>query len=396
MHMGDYSYDLYAFVDSISLPEEKDESGMRADIVFDAISRNVVDNEVGDLLSEENIFIIRVMTTINRIKQMFSVYELNEGSWFKIKLKKESNFPKAWILSASNSYSGAVDRVNLVSMERIDPGRSNGNYPSAYRLLSLYTPKIINANLKIKPPPSRSKGLKVRVIDVGQASFSAIHEEANGMPGKIVGYYDAGSPLFFHGKTFPKSFSEKSKVPSDGFVLLSHWDFDHYYLALTKLKELQSLKWYAPQQTVGPNAARLQRLLGANLSIICSSTYFISGDLCAWKGAGPADDRNGSGYALQVIQKDGNTLLTGDVSYDLIPAPAKADLKGICISHHGGKNGGVPPLPGHGSNRVAAVSFGIPNRYRHPNADVLDEHETKGWVVKPTAGSTPPRGDRWL
>lgn len=394
--MGDYYYDLYAFVDSISLPGEGDGSGVRADIVFDAISRNVVDNNVVDLLSEENIFIIRVMTTVGRINELFSVAQLNEGSWFKIKLKKESDFPKAWILSASNSYSGAVDRVNLISMEKIDPGRNSNNYPSIHRLLSLYTPKLINASLILNPPSAGSRDLRVRVVDVGQANFSAIHEEVNGMPGKIVGYYDAGSPLFFHEKTFPKSFSEKSKIPSDGFVLLSHWDFDHYYLALTKLKELQYLKWYAPQQTVGPNAARLQKLLGANLLIINSNKYSISGDLCAWKGGGAADDRNGSGYALQVIQKSGNTLLTGDVSYDLIPASAKAGLKAICISHHGGKNGGVPPLPAHGPNRVAAVSFGIPNRYRHPNADVLIEHSTRGWVVKPTAGSTPPRGDRWL
>jgi hypothetical protein len=75
---------------------------------------------------------------------------------------------------------------------------------------------------------------------------------------------DVGGPLFFHGKSFPKAFNESTRVPDSGFVVLSHWDFDHYSLAVSKIPKLRDLDWYAPDQPVGPNAAACKPNLGAN------------------------------------------------------------------------------------------------------------------------------------
>ena len=117
------------------------------------------------------------------------------------------------------------------------------------------------------------------MIDVGHANCAAIHV-AQDPNSAIIGYYDVGAPVFFHRKTFPKAFVEEKRVPNSGFVVLSHWDFDHYALAVTKLKSLQALKWYAPNQAVGPNAARLQSILGNNLRFIHAIQIPILAGFC--------------------------------------------------------------------------------------------------------------------
>ena len=49
--------------------------------------------------------------------------------------------------------------------------------------------------------------------------------------------------MFFNQRSFPKPFDHRPA--SSGFVILSHWDFDHFALAL-RYPELKKLQWFAP------------------------------------------------------------------------------------------------------------------------------------------------------
>lgn len=79
----------------------------------------------------------------------------------------------------------------------------------------------------------------------------------------------------FNRKSFKKKF--KRAFPKKGFVLLSHWDFDHYALAL-KEPALKKLDWYAPWQPVGPNITKFQHELGSRLRFISGEP--INNALC--------------------------------------------------------------------------------------------------------------------
>jgi beta-lactamase superfamily II metal-dependent hydrolase len=252
----------------------------------------------------------------------------------------------------------------------------------------------ISDRVDVTSPPPPSSSLHIRMIDVGHANCAAIHVARNANS-KIIGYYDVGAPVFFHRRTFPKAFFEQARVPDDGFVVLSHWDFDHYALAVTQLKTLQTLKWYAPSQSVGPNAARLQSQLGSRLNFIDAKQIPILPNLRLWKGRGPSGDRNNSGYVLRATQALESALLTGDVSYEAIAPAAKKRLGALGITHHGGNSSANPPRP-HGEGR-AIVSYGSPNRYGHPSEIHLRAHEAAGWKVRRTAGDAVyARGDVWL
>lgn len=87
--------------------------------------------------------------------------------------------------------------------------------------------------------------------------------------------------------------------------------------------------------------------------------------------------------------------LLGDPAYDCIPAGAKMNLIALGITHHGDSCAGSPSRPSAGG-AAAAVSFGLPNRYHHPNWDDIEKHALAGWRVTPKFVAQTTRGDAWL
>lgn len=81
------------------------------------------------------------------------------------------------------------------------------------------------------------------------------------------------------------------------------------------------------------------------------------------------------------------------MSYDFIPSTALTAVDGLTVPHHGGAGGAIP-LTGVGA---AVASYGVPNRYRHPDEAYLEEHNKAGWKVLRTAQHAyKSRGYRWL
>lgn len=388
----------YGFVDSISRPRQEASSYERLNIVLDFISADAFESGKGPSRDAEDLSIVRVMTTDGRLENIFGLGKISEGTWLKIRLGDKSGNPPAWIIGAREDYSGYPRRTNVVGLEQVfeEHGAPRGKLFTALNKLCDFKQFHSNQTRAIQQnmsPPIHAAA-HLRVVDVGQASFCAIHTLRD-PDSPILGYFDVGGPVFFHHRSFPSTFTEATRIPKNGFVALSHWDFDHYSLAVTSLKTLQNLTWLAPNQPVGPNAARLQSLLGANLTLLNASSFIIAPGLVLYRGMGMATDRNNNGFVLSASTASGNILLAGDVGYDMIPASAQNGLVGINISHHGGTTTGTPPSPAN-SRSVAAVSYGVPNRYRHPDAKSLAAHQKLGWKVMPTCPLTTPRGDVWL
>lgn len=370
----------------------------RINLVLDTVLIEAFDSGSATNRNEKDLFIIRVMSTVKRLEKLFQIGNMDEGQWLEISLGRRAGNPLAWVLSAENDFRSLPQRLNVIGIKPITRlGRpiNAEMQPIASGLTSLCSiqtrPRASKA-ASVVPTLARQK-FRVRIVDVGHASFSAIHATVDSSS-KIVGYFDVGGPVFFHRHTFPKYFPDFFNVPVEGFVVLSHWDFDHYSLAVSRMKSLQNLRWFAPNQMVGPIAAKLQNALGANLHFLSGNAFAIAPGLNLWKINGSTSDRNNSGYVMSVKTLNGRALLTGDANYEKIPAAAYRSLTSLAISHHGGAGCGTPPKP-LSVNSVAAVSFGEPNRYGHPRKTAINLHTSLGWSIHPTF-SKAHRGDVWL
>jgi len=390
---------VYAFLEAVTRPD-LDDRYARMDIVLDAVDAGAFDRFDSDIRDRDprHLSIIRVLTTPNRFFDCFNIRPPeSEGAWFEVDLSPEPGQPPAWILDAAADYGTGVVRTNVVGFRPLDESSGPALPSSLVDGLSAWCAIAYQAGAQAADrvrPIVEFGSFHIRVLDVGHAACSAIHLERD-VDSRIIGYYDVGGPVFFHRRTFPKRFGERSRVPARGFVILSHWDFDHYSLAVTDLTVLQQLDWYAPDQTVGPNAARLQVRLGSRLNVLTAPRIPIRPGLNLWKGSGTASNRNDSGYVLRASRGPNVALLTGDVSYDAISAAAKRRLRAVAVPHHGGAGCANPPVPS-GPGR-AVVSYGVPNRYGHPDARSLGAHTSVGWTLARTATFGPAgRGDIWL
>lgn len=409
---------LIAFVDGEVLPDER--AASRLGLILDCGDASLLNGErepIDD--NERDLAIVRVLSTPARLRRLFQLARSpKEGDWLVVELGHKRNRPLAWILPATNDYRGPAERARVTGMvlipnEQEMPAQRRRRDPSeleriAYLMTSEQVALLHNPAL----PPSIGAGesqlqrslrlldlggesnssLHPRVLDVGQASCVALHKRKD-PNSEVVGFFDVGAPLWFHNSSMPKRCD--FRMPQNGgVVILSHWDFDHYAMALWRAPELRNLQWYAPKQDVGRNTRRFQQQLGANLHFI-EADRIGSKPIRLFRCSGPLSDRNASGYVMHVMKPRGPLLLTGDASYDVIPPKLKRGLKGVTVPHHGGASSATPPKPsGWG---VAVASYGTPNKYRHPSEPFLDEHYSKQWDVQRTAKHVSQRrGSRWL
>lgn len=232
-------------------------------------------------------------------------------------------------------------------------------------------------------PPSKAAPLpgKIRIVDVGQAHCAEIYDRST--PGQVLGYFDVGKPLNFFTSTWPVP-PPALNVPDKGFVILSHWDYDHYSMALAFAPSLLKLDWIAPiPSSPGPTAAALIATLGPSISLVGAANLAPYPGLTLHKGLGPAKSSNNSGYVLRASLPEEEVLLAGDVEYKHIAPGALVELSGLLAPHHGAKQLVGPPAPLGGAGR-AVFSFGHPNSYSHPDVALIAAHSALGWATSAT------------
>ncbi len=385
--------------------------GTRTGLVLDCVEADAYREDRGG--EPKALAIVRVLSTPKRLKALFDLPRMPvEGDWLQIDVADGEGLPLAWVLSAEAGYRGPVQRLRLHDMRFLrteadpTPGPAGDDLaPETSETLVMHftlagppSDSDMRAGIEAVLTASKGKGgLHARMLDVGQASAIAIHT-ARHPDAEVLGFFDVGWPLWFHFRSLPKATSVKLPA-ADGFVFLSHWDFDHFAMAIFHRPELKALRWYAPRQSVGPNTANFARSLGDRLTYLEDDSYGPPEfQLVRGRGAdlGVPNDRNATGYVLRFDGEDGARLLTGDVSYEFIPAAIKSGLMGVAIPHHAGPSTEPPPTP-VGDTPVAVASYGMPNRYRHPSNPVIEAHVDAGWCVRVTAAtSILPRSDRWV
>lgn len=387
-------------------------------------------NETSALPTKELGF-LRVVSTSKRLGYLFNEEAppdddtpqvnapIGVGDWVKIKIKlgRSLTGPRVWILELHDGQlrgsdgSGYPTEGRVVHLRRLsrgadalgasDLGSAVTNAISKakklkrkYSLLNIVAPQSpAQVNHYLRRWGRIWQRSRAWALDVGQASFNVILA-AQGRGPSV--FFDVGRPIWFHLHNLPPGFTPpKFKC---GFVILSHWDSDHYAYGLDGT--LDDKFWFAPAQTsVGPTANSLAQRLHA-LGRLClvgrgkSARHQRGIRLVRCSGT----TINGSGLALHQRALGRDLLLTGDADYDLIPSMTGVRLSGLQIPHHGGKMSATSIIPlGHGQHARAVVSYGEPNRYNHPNDQTLLDHDTANWSVSFTADRAGvPRGKRQI
>lgn len=383
---------FYAFVDAAVEPLP-DNPYSRETLLLDCVDADAFDQGEHALDEDESLSLIRVTSTRRRLEEDYGLRKVQESEWLELTIDDEGGAPRAWVMPASANYASEAGS-SVRSIAKLPDGDGGGAAAAVTAKLSkgcaLEKKRYGDAAADFLAALHLSLGsrLEIRAVDVGHASCNVFIYE-----GKPVGYFDVGAPLYRNQKSFGGSLCHA--VPSNGFVLLSHWDFDHFDLARRR-PELQKFHWLAPDQPVGPNALKFQKSLGSNLRFFPGPIIYSAMELRPGTSTNPKD-RNGTGYSMR-IEIDGEVIvLTGDCSYDKLDPAGLVDATVVTIPHHGGKSDTSPPQPR--GNALAVASYGNPNCYRHPCEDHLDEHRALGWTIQRTAAHSSngsSRGSRTL
>jgi beta-lactamase superfamily II metal-dependent hydrolase len=233
-------------------------------------------------------------------------------------------------------------------------------------------------------------------LDVGQGSAVALVDTA-GLPRL---YFDTGAGYLQHGGTVPPGL--RFCLCSEPPIVLSHWDGDHWSGA-NHDPALLKRTWIAPRQRIGSSQARFANRIvraGGQILILDRSAPVavqLSWDNPRWGNRMAGSDqvmeilfctgrsRNDSGLAVVVSDRlrGLSWLLTGDASYDKIPASSLGfPSVAVSVSHHGARQprvGSLPPIRPAQPYARLLYSFGEANHYRHPTLASVTSHGAAGW-----------------
>tara|TARA_R110000868_G_scaffold405577_1_gene685091 strand:+ start:12937 stop:14268 length:1332 start_codon:yes stop_codon:yes gene_type:complete len=326
--------------------------------------------------------------------------KLTRGQWVEIELGVKKSATPVWGLNTGRSAEQDIVLEKRIYIQHIKilnddaPGKSVGAAAVANRTKSQVAQKHDLRTLQNRTHSSVGNLIQnVKTIssgcvhDVGQASFTTLNCDND----KTV-FFDVGQPLWFQHFTMNKR--SKSSLPrptkkNGDFIILSHWDWDHYAFGRFD-HAFHDVAWLAPDQIVGPStykfasqlndAGKLHLIVGAVPSLARRSPLKLARD------ASNTADRNSSGFiaAIKLTDKR-DILLTGDCDYatchSLLPPTASFDR--IVIPHHGGLGSGKMPKLKR-SSEVFIISYGLNNKYGHPVERVLSAH---AGCAKPIVGT---------
>lgn len=231
--------------------------------------------------------------------------------------------------------------------------------------------------LALPPLSSLEKGqFKLSVLDVGQGLASVIatrhHTLIYDTGAKFSSQLDCGQQI-----VIPYLIQEKIRV-IDALVV-SHGDNDHAGGAMAILQQIPVKKFYT---------SAIQRFS----SLIPTPSECIAGVHWEWDDVKfeflhPAADAlfksNDRSCVLKVSSQNGSVLFPGDIE--------KAAERGLCehcpeqmastiviVPHHGSKTSSTHDFIAAVHPKVAIFTYGYRNRYRHPNAEVVERYLESG------------------
>ena len=224
---------------------------------------------------------------------------------------------------------------------------------------------------------------KLIVHDVGQGNAVGLYAKGN----KLLGFIDCGRGVKQNAKTYSNKKLDEITLTNDQFVLLTHWDKDHWALGAWLDSGCNS-KWFAPKQRVGPEGAAFIHHLLRN-----GRLHYIESDKNILKFGENIEirqcngfDKNNSGFSYLVKSDLKRVLLPGDASYSSIPwdvSDSPLRFHAVVAPHHGGICGmDVSVHPEAQGDSKLIYSVGRKNSFKHPRDVTIKFHERHGWSVR--------------
>ena len=278
--------------------------------------------------------------------------------------------------------------MGILPLPDVEVNNENKDATLLYMTMPLTYPQIVFSSLQHNEGYYGQADLVINMLkvwNVGQGNYNELLTDNN--PYLI---YDAGTDVFGNGVAAYKcKLLDELKNGLPMFVL-SHWHADHYSLLFAlennDLRRIQYylLPSYVKNLSVFLLVARLI-LIGARVDMVklpFSNKWESIGmkNMTLFANRYDTGSTNDSGLSLFVKGAKGNAMLPGDCKYSLAEDETNECLKeaemekDLClvIPHHGGKAGKSVTFNVPNANVVEGiVSVGDPNRYKHPNDEVM-------------------------
>ncbi|HCZ9682456.1 TPA: hypothetical protein O4I61_004502 [Vibrio parahaemolyticus] len=308
--------------------------------------------------------------------------------------------------------------VNIISCEKVKSLNLINKLDSYSSLSGIATIPRKKLEREVIPVKNKEYFKSVLCLDVGQANWNLVCDTTacDSKSPRVMYSFDFGLPTGSHWNTLPSpKLDPYPHLPKDMWVILSHWDVDHWAAAAfnqplfnrrgTKVnwhQDALNFKWLVPNQgkhstgqKVSPNAWRLALALyrKGNLFVWPRNLDYLhlndGSTLIKSVSAKKSGRNNNNGLAL--IVKDNSTLFwpslimcPGDADYPSLSVNlSKAKLnnksyEGLIASHHGGNITGQPPSP---SGVFSKVAYSNGRKYKHPFLS-NKQHRKAGWLIE--------------
>lgn len=368
----------YAYVESVE--QINGNIFLRLDCIVKSFADNSQITSESILKLPSIIIEIFAKADILRSKINYNLYLL-ESSWLiirtaikqtSIEQKQFYNFIQVGNPDITNNFdleevflSRDMDETSKIKIEEIKKA-------TTLKESSIEEIKTFLGNFRFR----HKNNVNVNVYDVGQGNCNAIVED--NLP---FLYFDIGGGFGKNKDTFPSNFKLCTSVMP--LVILSHWDQDHYQLALID-NRLLDLKWVAPiHSTIGVTAMHIAQSLLNKGNLLCWNNNLPFHDFSNHRISmctGNPNNKNNSGLALFVSYDINNfVLLPGDASFNKISNYPTGNLIGLVASHHGAR-GSVKGMPvSISANPMLAYSFGRDNTYEHAHEYAKLAYNNNGW-----------------
>ncbi len=312
------------------------------------------------------------------LRQRFENRPLRESAWYYLK------FGQGGLNAMRYSSLDSTEPTNTHILEgsHIDGRSAVGRQVRALFNLDDFPSATEEAFSSLLKPVLDTDLCCVAVYSVGQGNANAVCD----VKGRPLLFFDLGGGCAWNAKTYPEPRSfDWSRGPG---VVLSHWDFDHYFTA-TREQKAWECTWLVPyQRTLGPTARKLLATIAKHHGKVfvwrTKPWTFSCAPVTLVRPAPYSSSPNHGGIVMRVNanRKEHGTsmpiLLTGDVGYHQLPASVSGNLRGLVASHHGASQFmGTPPASQGGH---VVFSYGFKNTYGHPTTNATKSHRSAGWT----------------
>ncbi|NIK00355.1 hypothetical protein [Xanthomonas cannabis] len=401
---------LFAQIDQSSVsPSGERES---AEWVFDAfvateavklglLPRQGADDEALDL----NYPVMLIAVDGAAVKRVFRLRPLiSSTAWYEITLQEHGGVPVRVIGAPEDDREVSIAKIRRVNRNQARRLDALVEMPDGEETNEDVLSQLFQESHDAAEVPD------VVVVDVGQGALAAVCARGGGKPLLFV---DLGWPTNFNRIGQPSCRPDVTGLTTP--VLLTHWDWDHWGLALN------AIKWAGTPKrcVINWNVSALDRPwvvpgVGKNWGGVKLSPMHWRfalalarrGNLYRWplpnfvmsnrhlkvtpvSGGKPGNRNNHGLVAVVADQVNGRNrrraiLLPGDADYSHLPFSNASwtpvySFSGLSASHHGGKVV-VGKIPAAASPAWLAISVGMGNRYKHPTKQAQHGYIEKGWT----------------